>query len=448
MAGTWTNQNKVIPGIYIRFGSSQQGSITAGDRGTVAICEPMSWGAPGQVVTVNAGEDVTPYCGYDITSPNARFLREIFKGTNRTSGASTVLLYRPTAAGSVAASGSAGNLTFTARYVGARGNDITIVVVEDVPEGEGSPTFTVDTVVDGTIVDQQSNITTVADLSDNAWVTFTGEGNVSATTGVALTNGADGEVASAAYSAFLSTIEAYKFDVLIYDGTDSTVGSAFLSFIKRMNEENGVCCQLCAANLTAPDTRYCINVVSGATLEDGTALTPAQVTWWAGGAAAGAQYFESLTNAAYPGAVSTSNMTTSALISALNAGQFVLNASNGRVSIVQDINSLVTYTTDISEVYRYNKTVRLCSSIANDLYAEFQQNYIGVINNNAEGRSTFHKAIYGYLLQIQANEGIQNLDAQDITVEPGEAINAIVVTIAIQPVGAVEKVYITILMDV
>lgn len=444
MPGTWTTQNKVVPGVYIRFGSTQQNVLTAGERGTVAICEPLTWGQPGQVVTINAGEDVTPYVGFAITSPQARFLNEMFKGTNRTPGANTVLLYRPVAAGATVASVTIGNLTANAAYVGSRGNSINVVILAD-PD---TNTMTVETIVDGVIVDQQANITNVSDLSNNAWVNWGGEGAVSASTGAALVGGADGEVAASAYSSFLTAIEPYKFDVLCYDGSDSTTIAAYINFIKRMNDENGVACQLVAAGMSNPDTRYCVNVVSGATLDDETELTSQQVTWWVAGAMAGASYNQSLTNAAYPGAVSTVNMTRSALIAALNAGDLVLQSANGRVSIVQDINSLVTYTTDISEVYRYNKTIRLCSSIANDLYNEFTDNYIGVVNNNAQGRSMFKAAIVGYLLDIQGNEGIQNFDPEDVTVEPGEAINAIVVTIAVQPVGSVEKIYVTIMMDV
>lgn len=42
--GTWTGQNKIRPGVYIRFRSTGSTGLTAGDRGTVTICEPMSWG--------------------------------------------------------------------------------------------------------------------------------------------------------------------------------------------------------------------------------------------------------------------------------------------------------------------------------------------------------------------------------------------------------------------
>lgn len=441
--GTWTSQNKVRPGVYIRFTSTQGLGLTVGERGVVAICEPMSWGPVGSVQTVEAGADTTPFCGYDITSPNARFLQQIFLGTNRTAGASKVLLYRPSASGSAQAKATAGVLTATALYPGVRGNAISIVITEEADE----ETFTVTTVVDGSAVDEQTGIAAVSDLEPNSWVSWSGTGAVTATAGTDLSGGSDGTVETAAYSAFLGVIEPYQFDILIYDGVDATVQAAMTSFVRRMNEENGQYCQLVAANLTNPDSRYVVNVMSPVTLSDGTELTAQQVCWWVGGAEAGAMYNESLTNATYPNAVSTTMMTNAQYIAALNAGQLVLSADNGRVYVEQDINSLVTYTTDITEVYRYNRTMRLANTIANDLYRQFSANYLGVVDNNAQGRSMFQAAVVGYLLDIQANNGIQNFTAEDVTVEPGEAINAIVVNLSVQPVGSVEKVYITISMD-
>lgn len=444
MPGTWTSQNKVRPGVYIRFTSTQGLGLTVGERGTVAICEPMNWGPVGEVMTVAAGADTTPFCGYPITDPNALFLQQIFLGTNRTSGASTVLLYRPTATSSAQATVTTGNLTATALYPGTRGNDITIVITEEVDE----ETFTVSTVVDGAIVDQQTGIANVSDLVANSWVTWSGDGAVAATAGSPLTGGVNGTVENAAYSTFITAIEPYKFDVLIYDGSDPTTQTAMVSFIKRQNENNGIYCQLVAANLTAPDSRYCINVMSPATLNDGTELTMQQVCWWVGGAEAGAMYNEALTNATYPNAVSTTMMTNDQYVAALNGGQLVLTQDNGRVYIEQDIDSLTTYTTDITEIYRYNRVMRLCNTIANDLYRQFSDNYIGVVNNNDQGRAMFKAAIVGYLLDIQGNQGIQNFDSsEDVTVEAGEASNAILVTLSIQPVNSVEKVYLVIEMN-
>jgi len=164
--GIWASQNKIRPGVYIRFKSNTERSLTVGDRGTVAICEPLSWGPVAQVMEIAAGTDVTPFTGYDITASNNLFLNEIFKGTNRTAAPNKILLYRPTASGSAQASATIEPLTATALYPGVRGNDISIVVTAlTTPENS----FAVATIVDGEIVDQQT-ATTAEDLVRNDWV--------------------------------------------------------------------------------------------------------------------------------------------------------------------------------------------------------------------------------------------------------------------------------------
>lgn len=437
--GIWTSQNKVLPGVYIRFKTGTALGLTVGDRGVVTICEPMSWGPVAQVTPVTLTTDVTPITGYDITAPQNRFLQEMFKGTNRTSAPTTILLYRPTASGSAQAKVTTGELTATAVYPGARGNDISLIITELT---EPESTFTVSTVVDGAIVDQQT-AAQISELVANAWVTFSGTGALAATTGAALTGGADGTVQSAAYSAYLTAIEPYKFDIMVYDGTDSTVQTALLSFIKRVNENNGQYCQLVASGLSNPDSRYVININSPVTLSDGTELTPQQVTWWAGGASAGALYNQSLTYAQYPGAVSTTMQTVDQFTQAVQAGNFVLFAENGVVKVMQDINSLTTYTEDIGQVYSKNRVMRLCNTIANDIFQQFSESFIGVVNNNEQGRARFQAAIVGYLQEIQDNQGIQNFTSDDVEVLAGSAIDAIVVNVAFQAVDSVEKVYLS-----
>lgn len=438
--GIWTSQNKVLPGVYIRFKTGTALGLTVGDRGVVTICEPMSWGPVAQVTPVTLTTDVTPITGYDITAPQNRFLQEMFKGTNRTSAPTTILLYRPTASGSAQATVTTGELTATAVYPGARGNDISLIITE-LTEPESA--FTVSTVVDGAIVDQQT-ASQISELVANDWVTFSGTGALAATTGAALTGGADGTVESAAYSAYLSAIEPYKFDIMVYDGSDSTVQTALLSFIERVNENSGQYCQLVASGISNPDSRYVINVNSPVTLSDGTELTPQQVTWWAGGASAGALYNQSLTYAQYPGAVSTTMQTVDQFTQAVQAGNFVLFAENGVVKVMQDINSLTTYTEDIGQVYSKNRVMRLCNTIANDIFQQFSESFIGVVNNNEQGRARFQAAIVGYLQQIQDNQGIQNFASDDVEVLAGSAIDAIVVNVAIQAVDSVEKIYMTI----
>ena len=55
--GTWTSQDKVLPGSYINFVSADKAGITLSDRGVCAIPMELDWGKDGEVIKVNA-EDV------------------------------------------------------------------------------------------------------------------------------------------------------------------------------------------------------------------------------------------------------------------------------------------------------------------------------------------------------------------------------------------------------
>ena len=188
-----------------------------------------------------------------------------------------------------------------------------------------------------------------------------------------------------------------------------------------------------------------VKMSSGVVLDDGTTLTPQQVCWWAGGALAAATYGEDLTNAVYPNAVDISpRLTHSQYVDAINSGKFVLNADDGTVRVEYDINSLVTYTSEIGEVYRYNRTMRLCNTIANDLYSQFSKNYVGIVDNTDAGRMEYKSAVVKYLTKLQASGGIQNFDGEtDVTVEKGDAKDAVLITLAIEAVGSTNKIYIT-----
>ena len=154
--GTWTNQNKIRPGVYIRFTSSRGLGLTVSDRGTVAIAEALSWGPVETVQTIEAGANMTPYTGYDITDPNNRFLNEIFKGTNRTAAPNKVLLYRLGATGQVAATATVAPLTATAKYPGTRGNDLKVVIEENEDSQPEARRYNVATYLGTTRVDAET----------------------------------------------------------------------------------------------------------------------------------------------------------------------------------------------------------------------------------------------------------------------------------------------------
>lgn len=439
--GTWNTQSKVLPGVYINVKSKESVSVNVGERGIVAIPIALNWGASG-VQTINAGEDLVPFIGYDITSDNALFIREMLKGSDTTAAPRKILLYR-LGTGGTKATATIGDLTVTALYVGTRGNDISVAVSAD-PDNVG--TYDVTTIVDGAIADKQT-ITALDDLVANGWVEFSGTGStVTTSTGTALTTGANPTVTNADYATFLTAIEPYFFDVLIYDGTTATVANAFTSFITRMNESVGRKCQLVlSGDSTTANSKYVIVVNNGVKLNDGTSITAEKAVYWVGGVEAGANYNQSLTYAQYPNAVEAlPKMSDVQLQAAVENGLLVFSDDFGIVKICTDINSKKTITPTEGAEFKKNRVMRVIMQFCNDTYEHFSKYFIGKVDNNDSGRSLLRQWIIGYLNEMQANNGVQNFIAEDVTIAQGNAVDSVIVNVAIQPVDAVEKIYATV----
>ena len=88
--------------------------------------------------------------------------------------------------------------------------------------------------------------------------------------------------------------------------------------------------------------------------------------------------------------------------------------------------------------------IRVLDEIANQITSVFEASFMGKINNNDIGRTTFKNVLVGYFNQLQGLNAIQNFVAEDITVEAGIEIDEIIVTANIQPVDSVEKLYMTV----
>lgn len=442
--GIWTSQNKKIPGVYINTKSKGNVSASIGEKGIVAICKPLSYGATGVISEYIPGTDPTPIIGNDLTSEEALFLREMTKGSSQSNGPVKVLIYRPVGTGGVAASATIGDLAVTANYTGKRGNDITIVIAANADGG-----YDVVTVVDGSAADTQ-NITDLDGLVANAWVKFAGTGStITTTAGTALTGGVTPTISTSDYSAFLTALEPYDFDIVCYDGTDATVRTAMKAFVTRVSDAIGKKCQVVMSGATSMDSERVINVNNGVKLADGTELTAAQATYWVSGAEAGALYNQSLTYAVYPEAIEANpKKTVSEIEAAIEAGDIVFIDDFGDTKVCTDINTFTSFSVDKGSEYSKNRVMRVLDQICNDVYEYFSKYFIGKVNNNDTGRNLMKGWIVKYLNEMQANSGIQNFDAEDVTVIQGSNLDSVLINIAIMPVDSVEKIYVQITVSV
>jgi hypothetical protein len=130
---------------------------------------------------------------------------------------------------------------------------------------------------------------------------------------------------------------------------------------------------------------------------------------------------------------------------AITAGKFIFKVDSAQnVTAVYDINSLTTETVDKGKVFRKNRVIRTLDGINNDIVEIFESNYIGKINNNADGRSLLRATLIEYFNELQRLNAIQNFTAEDVTVSAGTDSDAVIIDCYIQPVDSVEKIYITV----
>lgn len=547
--GTWIDQNKVRPGVYINYKSSPQALSTMGERGTVAIARQLSWGEVGKLIAIEDPSDCATKLGYSSTADEMLFIRQILLGSNRTNGAKKVLVWRLDCAGASKASALLGTETGAAkaeaRYVGTRGNDISIVVTA-VNNSESNPVgYTIQTLLAGKVVE---SVTVKSDatgnqIESNSYVVFSGgaisagtyplmgglDGNVNkdataaSVTGTKemfsttvtclqkgefgnrltaevetagpgnsrcnvyldgdltnpiesfdgigsnseksgkyvlvrygganvekakgrLTGGSDGTTPDASiYDAFFTALKTTAFDVLIYDGKDATLKSTFASFVKDQSNEEGKRCQ-CVLSEYVADNECIISCASqSVTLDTGAVLKPEHLTWWVGGASAGANVNESLTYSCYPGAVDIEpKLTRSEQEAQIEGGNFALISQFDKIQVLTDINSFTTFSVEKGKAFRKNRVVRTVFGLCNDIYKTFALYYIGAVHNDEEGRKALKAEILNLMLKYQGNRALQNVVVDDVTVNKGVDSDAVVIEINCQPVDSIEKIYINI----
>ena len=441
--GSWLTQNKVLPGSYINFASLAKASATLSDRGIAAAPFILSWGAEGAVIPVTAADfqkNSKKLFGYGYDAPEMLALREIF------SNATKVYCYR------LGTSTKASNNFATAKYGGARGNNLTIKISTDV---DNSGYYIVQTLLDGIAVDEQ-RAKTAADLVANDFVVFKTSGvTLADNAGVPLSGGANcTSITGTHYQAFLDAIESYSFNTLCCpvkpldsdSGASASTVALFVQFTKRMRDEVGAKFQLCAIQPTA-DTEGVIGVWNTAKTAAG-ADTDALV-YWVAGAQAAVAVNKSLTNSKYNGELTiNTDYTQAELEAAIKAGKFMFHNVNGDTRVLEDINTLVTLTAEKGEIFQSNQTVRVCDQIANDVAVLFNTRYVGIVPNDASGRATLWNDIVKLIQQLETLRAVEDFDPDTVSVDIGDRKGSVLLTVdGLNIVNAMGQLYMSVIIQ-
>lgn len=122
--GTFTVQNKILPGAYINFVSL--GSVVKmGTRGVAALPLELNWGPENKVFSVYAedfNKNALSVFGYDPTADDILLVKEALKR------ARTLMIYRVNSGGKKATA-TVGGVTVTAACGGTRGNAISVAIL-------------------------------------------------------------------------------------------------------------------------------------------------------------------------------------------------------------------------------------------------------------------------------------------------------------------------------
>lgn len=427
--GTFVTQNKVLPGAYINFVSLAKASATLSDRGIATMPLELDWGVEGAVFEVTSADfqkNSMKIFGYSYEHEKMKGLRDLFGNIT------TLYAYRLNGGGTKAT-----NTYATAKFGGVRGNNLKVVIQNNVDD---ESMFDVKTILDTTVVDVQT-VATAADLVANDYVTFNKDAALEVTAGIPLGGGTNGTVDGASHQAYLDKIESYSFNAMGVVATEDSIKGLYVNFCKRLRDEVGAKFQAVVYNKAA-DYKGVVNVKNKVTDEG---WSEACLVYWVTGIIAGCAINASNLNKMYDGEFTVDvDYTQAQLTKAIQNGEFTLHKVGSDIRVLEDINSLVTVSDTEGEIFKDNQTIRVIDQVANDTAVLFNEKYLGVIPNDAAGRISFWADLVKLHEQLQDIRAIENFSDEHITVSQGDSKKSVVVDESITVVNAMAKLYMTV----
>lgn len=431
--GGFTTENKDLPGAYINFVSAASASVALSERGTATMPLELDWGVEGEVFEVT-NEDFQKRSmkifGYSADNAKIKGLFDLFMG------ASTVYAYRLNGGGK-----KAENTFATALYGGTRGNDLKIVIQKNVDDAD---LFDVMTYLGTVLVDSQT-VANAAALVANDYVTFKGAATIAVTAATPLAGGANGTVDGTSHQTYLDKIESYSYNTMGVVVTDDTTKKLYAAFNKRLRDEMGIKFQLVVYRLAA-DYLGVISVENKvADTDDG--VSEASLVYWVTGAEAGCAVNKSCQNKKYDGSFTVdTNFTQNQLKAAKKAGKFVLHKVNSDVRVLEDINTMVTTSDTMGDVFKDNQTIRVIDQIGNDDAIMFNTKYLGEVPNDNAGRISLWSDLKKIREDLQTIRAIEDFTDADVSVEPGDTKKSVRVTSTVNVVNAMGQLYMTVVV--
>lgn len=469
------------PGVYINFLSQNQGGVTLGNNGIVAIVGTADWGVTNSITELTSELQIADSFG---TGGSLSLLtRQALRG-----GAATVKAFRISREGDAQTASitlndnnvsPAAAVILTAKYDGARANDFEVSVSVNANDSDYK---------DLTIVEngQILEIFTHADTDDLvAQINGTGSVNAARYVTAAISGAAGRTLGDASASAMsggnsgtsvtnsefleaLAMLETQEWSMLVpSDTTSSTTQRAVRAYVARLRDEGrkvvavmggqsveGMSSGDLATEFTAMKSKATsantgnhegvVMVFPGIVDEvTGDYLSGAQSAARVAGMIGLAGYASSITKHPTGATEVTARLTNADIKMGLQAGLCILTTTAGNAVVESGINTLTTFTQTKNRDFRKIRVVRALDAVAETINTALSTSVIGYVNNDVDGQLYTMGLIRSALGMFRAAGALE----PGFTVEPTPGVTGnsdeFFVTIGLTPIDSIEKVFIT-----
>ncbi|WP_101772329.1 phage tail sheath subtilisin-like domain-containing protein [Peptostreptococcus faecalis] len=406
--GRFTGMNKPLAGAYINNISASRSLNLLGTNGVCAIAIEHNYGNKGEILEIessNFADKCKSVLGYDLWDNKLKGLRELISNSVKT------YIYI------LSDNTKAENKIAKAKFGGTRGNDISIKISPNVNDETKKEVITM---IDNVAVDKQV-VKSAEELESNKYVDFKEGITLADTTKTSLAGGTDGAVTLTDHQDFLNKIETYSFNALCCTSTDATFQELYIAYTKRMRDNVGL--KFATIMKRLPKLTYDYEGIV-TVLNDVVAGTGNELTYFTTALYANTELGKSNLNKKYNGEFEIiADYTQLELAEFINEGKFVYHRVGDEFRVLEDINSLVTFSEEKGEEFKENQVIRILDSLAMADANVFNSAYLGKVNIDKTGLESYEVDVIKIREEFLKLGAFRSYDKNSVVVEKVETVD-------------------------
>lgn len=421
-------EQKVRPGVYVRWYNAGESDIVGGTTGVAAAVVKSNWGPTESVIAVNEPNKIDVMIG---TGHGAKVVEQIMKG-----GATEVLVVRAGLGGDKSElilkdSEGVDAIKVTTKYPTSREFNVTIRETVSGTEKEfiayeGSRVIERHVFKKGANeIDELTNLINSTSLYFDA---FSLEGdNLATVVNQSLTGGSDPDVIAQDYIDAFNLLERKFFDAITVDTEDTAIHASLHAFVNRCLQEGSRIIGVVGEKTSMPFATRITNArsfnsfamvyVGNGFIEDGEGIEGSLAAARVLGEMVSSNYKDSLTKREIQGSSGVhGELTSTEYIEAAKNGMMVFSESvNGLAQIDYGINTLVSLGEDEDEGWKKIRRVRTRFELIDRIAFTISNAMSNGIDNNNDGRQYIITLANGIINQM-INDG--GLESGEMIIDP------------------------------